>query len=242
LAKLSGFGRILLFLVKGCLGVLRRDVFTTFFTTMKVTVEAKKYGYLLRWVCPQTGKRVSVSIGSDSEGFAQTLKEKIENDAKHGYYDPTLVKYRPKTIGKNPTEITIVELFQKFTQHQIKENHLSKSSIDTRYKYTQRMLEKHLSIPAASLDRRAVDKFLDTCWKTLKPNTAKARIWLLEAAFEWGRGKYELPIDNPWKGVAKRFRSLPVSNHAAFTADEVKHIIQGFRESHYYAHYVDYVV
>lgn len=210
---------------------------------MKVTIETKKTGHLLRWVCPQTGKRVSISVNEASDGRNPTkLKDLIEKDFKHGEYDPSLVKYRPKTIGRNKTELTTVELFDRFTQHQIKEKRLSKSSIDTRYRYTQRMLEKHLNIPAYQLDRRRVESFLDVCWDTLKPNTAKTRIWLLESAFEWGRGQYKLPDENPWKGVAKRFRSLPVKNHAAFSADEVKRIIQGFRDSRYYAHYADYVV
>jgi integrase len=48
------------------------------------------------------------------------LKIRIENDAKHGYYDSSLLKYRPLTIGKNASEITTVELFDRFTQHQFK--------------------------------------------------------------------------------------------------------------------------
>ena len=102
---------------------------------MKVTIETKKTGHLLRWVCPQTGKRVSISVNEASDGRNPTkLKDRIENDIKHGEYDPTLVKYRPKTIGKNKTELTTVELFDRFTQHQIKEKRLSKSSIGSGWK------------------------------------------------------------------------------------------------------------
>ncbi|WP_310481465.1 tyrosine-type recombinase/integrase [Chamaesiphon sp. VAR_48_metabat_403] len=209
---------------------------------MKVTIETKKTGHLLRWVCPQTGKRVSISVNEASDGRNPTkLKDRIENDIKHGEYDPTLVKYRPKTIGKNKTELTTVELFDRFTQHQIKEKRLSKSSIDTRYKYTQRMLEKHLNIPAYQLDRQRVESFLDVCWDALKPNTAKTRIWLLKAAWDWGRGKCELPDLNPWDGVAERFKSVPVQPVPAFSKDEVRKILDGFRTSPHYANYLDYV-
>jgi hypothetical protein len=68
----------------------------------------------LRWICPETGKRRTLALGVDDSttgrAFASTIKDRIENDAKHGYYDSTLLKYRPQTIGKNASEITTVEL------------------------------------------------------------------------------------------------------------------------------------
>jgi integrase len=103
------------------------------------------------------------------------------------------------------------------------------------------MLEKHLNIPAYQLDRRRVESFLDVCWDTLKPNTAKTRIWLLKAAWDWGRGKCELSDLNPWDGVAERFKSVPVQPVPAFSKDEVRKILNGFRTSPHYANYLDYV-
>jgi integrase len=133
---------------------------------MKVTIEAKKPGHLLRWVCPQTGKRVSISVNEASDGRSPTkLKDRIESDIKHGEYDPTLVKYRPKTIGKNKTELSTVELFDRFTHYQQKHQGLSNASIDTRYRYLKVMLEKHLNIPAANVDRHAIDGFVLVCRK-----------------------------------------------------------------------------
>jgi integrase len=49
------------------------------------------------------------------------------------------------------------------------------------------------------------------------------------------------PKRNPFQGVAKRFRALPVQHQATFTGEEVRKIIQGFRSSRYYSHYTDYV-
>ena len=212
---------------------------------MKVTIESRKHRLLLRWVCPQTGKRVSISAGVEDSttglAHANSIKCQIENDVRFGYYDPTLLKYKPRTIGKNPTEITTVELFEKFTLAQSKQKGLSKNSIDTRYKYLQRMLEKHLNIRAAEVDKRRVETFAAVCWDTLKPDTAKQRIWLLKSAWDWGKDRYQLADENPWVGIADRFKSVPVQPHAAFSADEVKRIIQGFRDSPYYAYYTDYV-
>ena len=102
------------------------------------------------------------------------------------------------------------------------------------------MLEKHLNIPAADIDRGAIDGFLLVCRK-IKPDTAKQRIWLLKAAWDWGRDKFQLPDLNPWEGVAERFKSVPVQPVPAFSTDEVKRILDGFRNSPHYANYLDYV-
>ena len=104
----------------------------------------------LRWTCPETGKRKTLALGMDDSttgrAFAATIKDRIETDARHGYYDASLLKYRPLTIGKNATEITTVELLDRFTQYQFKNEGLAKSSIESRYKPVKRMLEKHLNI------------------------------------------------------------------------------------------------
>ena len=177
-------------------------------------------------------------------GEAARLKAWIENDVKHGYYDPTLFKYGLGERAQKTTEITTVELFDRFTKYKEKyggsSKALSKESIDTRYKYLKVMLEKYLNIPASSVDKRAIDAFTLVCQK-LKPDTAKQRIWLLKAAWDWGRDQFQLPDLNPWDGVAKRFDSVAVQAIPAFSKDEVKKILDGFRTSPHYANYLDYV-
>ena len=115
---------------------------------MKVTIENLEGRLRLRWTCPDTGKRKNLALGVDDSttgrAFASTIKDRIESDVKHGYYDPTLLKYKPRTIGKNATEITTVELFDRFTQHQFKHEGLAQSSIKSRYQPVKQMLEKHL--------------------------------------------------------------------------------------------------
>jgi integrase len=213
---------------------------------MKVTIENLEGRLRLRWTCPDTGKRKNLALGVDDSttgrAFAATIKDRIENDSKHGYYDASLLKYRPLTIGKNASEITTVELFDRFTQHQFKSEGLAKSSIESRYKPVKRMLEKHLNIQAANVDKRRAVSFADICGDTLTPGTAKARIMLLKSAWEFGRGRYRLADENPWVGIASRFVSIPVQPVAAFTRDEAKRIIAGFRNNRYYSHYADFVV
>ena len=168
---------------------------------MKVTIENLEGRLRLRWTCPETGKRKNLALGVDDSttgrAFASTIKDRIENDAKHGYYDSSLLKYRPLTIGKNASEITTVELFDRFTQHQFKHEGLAKSSIKSRYEPLQRMLEKYLNIQAVGVDKRRAISFADICGDTLTPGTAKARIMLLKSAWEWGKGRYQLADENP---------------------------------------------
>jgi integrase len=226
--------------------VLRHDSFTTIFTTMKVTIESRKDRLILRWVCPETGKRVSISTSVEDSptgrAHAQNIKCQIENDVRFGYYDPTLLKYKPRTIGKNATEITTVELFALFTKYQFKQKGLAQSSIKSRYEPLKRMLEKHLNIQAVAVDRRRAGGFADICKDNLTAGTAKARVMLLKSAWDWGKDRYQLSDENPWVGLAERFRAEDIQSPAAFSTDEVKRIIQGFRNSRYYAHYTDYVV
>ena len=213
---------------------------------MKVTIENLEGRLRLRWTCPETGKRKNLALGVDDSttgrAFASRIKDRIETDAKHGYYDPTLLKYKPRTIGKNATEITTVELFERFTNHQFKDKGLAQSSIKSRYEPVQRMLDKHLNVRAELVDRRRAVSFADVCDDTLTAGTAKARIMLLKSAWDWGKGRYQLVEENPWLGLTGRFRSTDIQSPAAFSADEVRKIIQGFRDSRYYAHYADYVV
>jgi integrase len=58
---------------------------------------------------------------------------------------------------------------------------------------------------------------------------------------ELGRDKFQLPDLNPWEGIAELFESIPVQPVPAFSKDEVKKILDGFRNSRYYANYLDYV-
>jgi integrase len=215
---------------------------------MKVTIENLNGRLRLRWTCPETGKRKNLALGVEESttgrSFAATIKDRIETDAKYGYYDSTLLKYRLRTIGKNKSEITTVELFALFTNHKFKRRRkpISQSSVDARYKPIGVMLAKHLEIQAADVDKRWAEKFADVCEDTLKPDTARARIWLLKSAWDWAKGKYELGSENPWEGVADRFQSEPVQPVAPFTREEVIRILQAFRVSPYYSYYADYVL
>jgi integrase len=216
---------------------------------MKITIENLNGRLRLRWICPVSGKRKTFAVGvADSpagRSYARSIKDRIETDAHprnlHEYYDPTLLKYRDKVIGKNASEVTTVELFDRFTKHQQKNKALAQSSVNSRYVPVKRMLEKYLSLPAANVDRKQVEKFALVCADTLASGTAKERIWLLKSAWEWGVNQYQLPANNPWAGIVDRFKSSPKQAIKPFTINELQTILDAFTNHRDYCHYSDFV-
>jgi integrase len=216
---------------------------------MKITIENLNDRLRLRWICPVLGKRKTLAVGmADSpagRAYARSIKDRIETDAHprnlHEYYDPTLLKYRNKTIGKNSSGVTTVELFDRFTKHQQKNKALAQSSVNSRYVPVKRMLEKYLNLPAANVDRKHVEQFALVCGDTLASSTAKERIWLLKSAWAWGATQYQLAESNPWAGISDRFKSSPKQAVKPFTINELQTILNAFASNYHYRHYSDFV-
>jgi integrase len=57
----------------------------------------------------------------------------IKADIESGNFDMTLLKYRPRLLGKNASKISVVCLFQKFADYNLKDCGVSSRSIETRY-------------------------------------------------------------------------------------------------------------
>jgi integrase len=83
-----------------------------------VTIENHDGRYRLRWL--YHGKRYTMSCGVPATPTGKEIaKQKaaaIELDISAGYFDPTLLKYKPKTLGRTATEISAVELFERFSR------------------------------------------------------------------------------------------------------------------------------
>lgn len=209
---------------------------------MKVGIQNKEDRLILVW---NDGKRRTMAIGAAdntaSRAAAQRKKAEIEQDWITEHYDRTLLKYKPRTLGKSATEISVPELFDRFTKYQAKEEGLSQSSIVTRYIALRKMLEKVLDVPANTIGKKEAERFADVCAKTLQPSTSKARFWLLIKCWNWAKGKYHVAEDNPFQGVATRFKSQEKKPPQPFSALEVRDILEGFRSSKYYSPYADFV-
>ena len=212
---------------------------------MKVGIQTKEGRLILAW---NDGKRRTMAIGLQDSKAARSLAQrtaaKIEIDFHLGdeYYDRTLLKYRPRTLGKSATEISAPELFDRFTKYQAKAKGLTQSSIDTRYIPLRKMLEKVLNVPANTIGKREAERFADACTNTLQASTSKARIWLLTACWDWAKDKYHVVEENPFKGLSARFRTCEAKKYPQpFSASEVRAILDGFRSSQYYSSYADFV-
>jgi integrase len=212
-----------------------------FLPPMKVTIENHRGLLRLRF---NDGKRRCLPLGLSDSPIGRSLalqkKAEIELDWHTGHYDPSHLKYRPRTIGKSASEISAPELFARFTQYQTKEKGLMASTITAKYKVIERQLEQHLNLPANSIDKRAAGKLTDVWQQNIKSDTAKQRLWLLVSCWEWARGRYHVADDNPWKDLSSRFPKQPERKIDPFDADEVKKILEGFRSSNYYSHYSDF--
>jgi integrase len=103
------------------------------------------------------------------------------------------------------------------------------------------MLDKVLDVPANTIGKREAERFADVCAKTLQPTTSKARIWLLVKCWDWAKGKYHVAEENPFRGLATRFKSQQKKPPQPFSALEVRAILDGFRSSKYYSKYADFV-
>ena len=125
---------------------------------MKIQIENHNGRLRLRW--DDGDKRQTLAIGVNDcplgRSLAQKKKQEIEHDWLIGQYDRTLLKYRPRTVGKTASEILAPELFRLFGEHQAKYKGVSRSSnakratkaVESRYKPIVRMLEKYLNKPA----------------------------------------------------------------------------------------------
>ena len=212
---------------------------------MKVGIQDKKGWLILAW---NDGKRRTMATGiradiTGAKALAQKIATRIELDflqRDEGRYDETLLRYKPRILGKSATEISAPELFDRFTKHQAKAKGLAQSGINSRYIALRKMLEKVLDVSANTVGEREAERFADVCADTLQSDTAKARIWLLASCWDWAKGKYHVTEENPFRGLSNRFRSQPKKPKRPFSVAEVRAILDGFRSSQYYAHYADH--
>jgi integrase len=210
---------------------------------MKIRINNHDGRLRLRWHDGIKLQSLAVGVADTPVGRAQAniKRGEILRDWEAGYYDQTLVKYRPQTIGKNASEITAAELFDRFAANQLKQKGLAKRSIETRYKPIVQMLKKHLDKPAHLIGKREAETFAVIAERSLTGRTAKERVWLLHSAWEWATDKYQVAPVNPWRGVAKRFQITPKQMVKPFTVDELRAILSAFKVHPSYQHYGDFV-
>jgi integrase len=209
---------------------------------MKITIENHDGRLRLRWL--HQGKRYTMSCGvSDNatgRAIARQKAAQIELDVQAGYFDVTLLKYKPRTMGKTATEISAPELFKRFTAYQFKEKGLAPGS-RRRYEPIQSYLEQWLNVPAHTVSNAIAGNFVGICLERLTARNAKERVWLLKSCWDWARGKYHIAEDNPWTSSLARIKPQTRPQVKPFAATEVKAILSAFETHPNYKHYYPFV-
>jgi integrase len=94
---------------------------------MKVTIEKHDGRLRLRWKYQDHRYTMALGIANTPTGQAVAKRKaaEIEIDISAGYFDRTLLKYKPQLLGKNATLTSTFELFNKFSQHKLKNEGVS---------------------------------------------------------------------------------------------------------------------
>ncbi|MEM9151967.1 MAG: tyrosine-type recombinase/integrase [Cyanobacteria bacterium P01_F01_bin.3] len=200
----------------------------------EVSIIDKNGWVQLRW--NYQGKRCYLSPGLLYDPInlkvAEQRAAQIRLDILSGNYDPTLTKYQTESGGQSGG-LSAVKLFDKFTEW--KSKRVQKRTLE-KYRGLITWLREYFGDRAAK--EEDADQFINWLMQNLEPGTAKERLGLLKAAWDWGL-KNNLVRINPWEEL--NIRKPPKQRPKAFSKTEMRQIIEGFEESQYYQHYADYV-
>lgn len=207
---------------------------------MAVKLESFKGRLRLRW--SYQGERFHYSLGLDDTQLGRTIAQgrvtQIETDIITGNFDKTLARYR---TGNNPpapgTKVTAADLFDRFTAHKSKD--LDPRTVG-KYQAVRSKVSSLLRDERADIDKDRADRFRLDLSKDVSADTQKAYVTRMSACWQWGI-KEGLVSVNPWGEVLKRIKVPPKQKPRPFTKEEITAILAGFRQSHHYSHYGDFV-
>jgi integrase len=198
--------------------------------------DAKPYSFSL----PNSNSPVGIAV-------AQGKIAQIEKDIAYGNFDTTLLKYKPRKSGKNPTEITAVELFGKYIDYRQKEGLLSHSSI-VRLEAIASKLKQLLGDKLAEKVNESTAKDAIARWsESASTKSIKTYLGYLKLCWEWAKGKYHTADLNPWVECLDQARSRGNEGQSRqrvkpFTIAELQAIIAGFKSHSSYSHYTEFVI
>jgi integrase len=209
---------------------------------MSIWIETKGTALRLRW--RHEGKRYCLGLGVQNnltgQAFANQKKAQIEMDIISGYFDPTLLKYKPRKLGSNPSEITAVALFEKYTVS--KDKKLAPGSM-CRYRAITSKLQKVLGNKLAHQVNESIAKSVVRVMnQTLKGQTVITYLYLIRACWDWAKDKYHLADINPWNDCLNLVTIEPRIPDKPFTIVELQSIVKGFSNHPHYCHYKEFVV
>lgn len=201
-----------------------------------VAVQSVKDRLRLCW--SHEGKRYFLSLllpdTKINRAEAQLTASLIEEDIRTRNFDSTLTKYRrgEQRQGDCPASA----LLDKFIRH--KSPRFS-ASTTAKYRWLQKVLVEYLGRDKAIAAKEATN-FLDWYSKRIKPITLATRASNLQSVWEWGI-EQGLVQANPWKQAKKSLPKISALQPKPFTENEIKRILEWFRQDERSRHYADFV-
>jgi integrase len=176
---------------------------------MKCTIESDRGRLRLRW--QYQGQRYGLSLGVDDNPTGQAVAKRkaaqIELDIQAGYFDPTLLKHKPRILGKSATEISCPELFERYLQAMMREKALAAGSL-RRYQGCGYHLRRSLDIRADQVTPTKAANFTSVLLESVCNRTAKEYLWMLKSCWDWAKGKYQIAEENPWLSQVAHTNSI----------------------------------
>jgi integrase len=208
-------------------------------------IEKRGNSLLIRF--SHDGKLYSFSLRNHNnpvgEAAAKLKIAQIGKDIAYGNFDTTLLRYKPRTMGKNPTAITAVELLDKYIAH--RQDSLSNGSI-VRLQAMASKLEKLLGDKPAEKVTESVAKDAIARWsESASTRSIKTYLFLLKACWDWAKGKYHLAESNPWVECLDQANSRGNNSQSKqkkpFTSTELVSILAAFSVHPNYSYYTEFV-
>ncbi len=200
---------------------------------VRFTHESKNYSFSL----PNHNNPVGLSN-------AKLKIAQIEKDIRCERFDSTLLRYKPRKSGKNPTDITAVELVEKYISH--RRESLANGSI-VRLEAIASKLEQLFGDKPAGKITESVAKDAIARWSESASNQSiKTYLFMLRACWDWAKGKYHIADSNPWGECLDRAQSrggnTQPKQNKPFTIPELQAIIAAFTAHPQYKHYTEFVI
>jgi integrase len=164
-------------------------------------IEKRGNSLLIRF--SHDGKPYSFSLPKHNNpvGMSATKMKmaQIEKDIAYGNFDTTLLRYKPRKLGDDPTAISAVELFEKYIPHHQQERGLTHGSglrLAAIASKLNRLLGNKLAEKVTeSVAKDAISKWLESA----SSRTVKSYLYYLKAFWDWAKGKYHVSESNPWE-------------------------------------------
>jgi integrase len=212
-------------------------------------IEKRGNSLLIRF--SHDGKPYSFSLPKHNNpvgmSAAKMKMAQIEKDINYGNFDTTLLRYKPRKLGNDPTAISAVELFEKYIPHHQQERGLTHGS-GLRLKAILSKLDRLLGDKPAEKVTEPVAKDLVTKWlESASSKTVKSYLYYLKACWDWAEGKYHVAESNPWEcclttAITRGHKAPNRQQKKPFTIAELQAIISAFATDSYYSHYTDFII